>query len=119
MEHPPYIYAFTRIPTSDSDSLYFYQPLSEVYNTSNYGSINRSLLEYSMDITAYVQNIINTDSSEIDEDQDLWIAPMKYKVNISDTRVYEFDNYNYNKTVLNGPAAERRPTLTITYGLMQ
>ena len=44
---------------------------------------------------------------------------MKYKVNISDTRVYEFDNYNYNKTVLNGPAAERRPTLTITYGLMR
>ena len=119
MEHPPYIYAFTRVPTSDNDSLYYYQPLSEVYNTSNYGSINRSLLEYSMDITAYVQNIINTDSSEIDEDQDLWIAPMKYKVNISDTRVYEFDNYNYNKTVLNGPAAERRPTLTITYGLMQ
>ena len=34
MEHPPYIYAFTRVPTSDNDSLYYYQPLSEVYNTS-------------------------------------------------------------------------------------
>ena len=113
------IYAFTRAPLAGNDSLYYYQPLDEVYSTSNYGSINRSLLEYSMDITAYVQNIINTDSSDINEDQDLWIAPMKYKVNISDTRVYEFDNYNYNKTVLNGPAAERRPTLTITYGLMQ
>ena len=44
---------------------------------------------------------------------------MKYKVNLADTRVYEFDNYNYNKIILNGPAAERKPTLTITYGLMQ
>ena len=118
-EHPAYIYAFNRVPLADSDTSFYYQPLPYVYSTSNYGSINRSLMEYSMDITDYIQEIISTDPSEIDETMDLWIAPMKYKVNISDTRVYEFDNYNYNKIILNGPAAERKPTLTITYGLMQ
>lgn len=119
MEHPDYIYAFTRAPLATNDTLYYYQPLDEVYSTSNYGSINRSLMEYSMDITAYIQNIIGAEPSEINETMDLWIAPMKYKVNLADTRVYEFDNYNYNKIILNGPAAERKPTLTITYGLMQ
>lgn len=119
MEHPDYIYAFTRAPLATNDTLYYYQPLDEVYSTSNYGSINRSLMEYSMDITAYIQSIIDAEPSEINETMDLWIAPMKYKVNLADTRVYEFDNYNYNKIILNGPAAERKPTLTITYGLMQ
>lgn len=119
LEHPAYIYAFTRAPLAGNDSLYYYQPLDEVYSTSNYGSINRSLMEYSMNITTHLQNIINTGSSELDETMDLWIAPMKYKVNLTDTRIYEFDNYNYNKTTLNGPTAERRPTLTITYGLMR
>ena len=119
LEHPAYIYAFTRAPLAGNDSLYYYQPLDEVYSTSNYGSINRSLMEYSMNITTHLQNIINTGSSELDETMDLWISPMKYKVNLTDTRIYEFDNYNYNKTTLNGPTAERRPTLTITYGLMR
>lgn len=118
MELPSAIYAFTNSPWA-TDSLRYYTILPEVYSVSNRGDINRSLNEYSMDITDYMQDLLRLDISEIDSDMDLWIAPMKYKVNLLNDRVYEFDNYNYNKILLNGPTADRKPTLSITYGILK
>lgn len=116
IEHPEAIFAFTRIRSTDTVD--YYSPLPEVYSNSNIGNINRSIMEYSMDITSYLQDIMLTDMSELDSSHDLWIAPLKYKVNILDEKQYEFDNYSYNKVTLNGPAAERKPSLTVTYGLI-
>ena len=117
-EHPLAIYAFTRTPWAADSSLYL-TPLPEVTASTNIGSINRSLRQYSLDITAYLQELMKLQPEEIDSSYDLWIAPITYKTNLLGDIVYEFDNYNYNKIILNGPAAERRPTLTVTYGLME
>ena len=117
-EHPLAIYAFTRTPWAADSSLYL-TPLPEVTASTNIGSINRSLRQYSLDITAYLQKLMKLQPEEIDSSYDLWIAPITYKTNLLGDIVYEFDNYNYNKIILNGPAAERRPTLTVTYGLME
>lgn len=117
-EHPEYIYAFTNTPWA-TDTLRYYKPLPEIYDISNIGSIDRSHQQYSMDITSYIQQLTGTPSQDITAAQDLWIAPMKYRVNLLDERIYDLDNYNYNKIILNGPAAERRPTMTITYGVLQ
>lgn len=117
IEHPESIYAFARIRSNDTAD--YYSPLAEVYKNENPGKINRSLQEYSIDITSYMQSLISADSENLDESMDLWIAPLKYKVNLLDEKQYEFDNYSYNKITLNGPAAERRPTLTLTYALIE
>ena len=118
-EHPDIIYAFTSDPASN-DTLRYYMPLEEVFNVYNIGIINRSTMQYSMDITAYVQQLLSADASEIDASMDLWIAPM---LQLSDGNTgetyYSFDNQNYNKIILNGPTAERKPTLTLTYGVMR
>lgn len=116
--HPSAIYAFTRDPLATYSEGY-YAPLESVYTAYNKGDINRSLQQYSMDITSYIQNLILTDRDNIDGTYDLWIAPLTSRTNLADNVLYEVDNYNYSTIVLNGPASERRPTLTITYGLME
>lgn len=117
-EHPAAIYAFTSTPWA-TDTMRYYKPLPEIYNSVNTGKINRSVREYSLDITTYLQDLLQTDSSYIDPSMDLWIAPIAERTSsYSSTVYYEFDNHNYNKIILNGPLSERHPTLTITYGLM-
>lgn len=119
-EHPQSIYAFTNTPWA-TDTLRQFSPLEEVYRTDNIGSINRSERFYSMDITVYLQQLMSTDAAEVDRSMDLWIAPMSESSNsYYDSSVYySIDNHNYNKIILNGPAAERRPTLTVTYGILE
>lgn len=117
-EHPATIYAFTCTPWA-TDSLRTYSPLDEVYATSSAaGSIDRSNMVYSMDVTSHLQMLLLTPPEDIDESMDLWIAPM---VTTTDsyygTTYYGFDNSNYNKIILNGPAAEKHPTLTLTFGV--
>lgn len=118
-EHPARIYAFTSTPWA-TDTLRIYKPLEEVYDVVNIGSINRSEKVYSMDITAYIQQLLATDQADINSSMDLWIAPMSSSTSsYSSTVYYNFDNHNYNRIILNGPASERKPTLTLTFGLMQ
>ena len=71
---------------------------------------------YSLDITAYMQELLMTPSEEIDGSMDLWIAPLLEVTNSYGEYFYDLDNGNYNKIILNGPSAERHPTLTLTYG---
>ncbi len=118
LEHPASIYAFTSVPWA-TDSTKYLTMLPELSETENKGEINRSLSHYSMDITSYVQNLVNMDVQDIDASMDLWLAPLTYRTNILNETHYEFDNYNYKKIILNGPSSERKPALTITYGLME
>lgn len=117
-EHPGMIYAYTSVPWA-TDTLRYYSPLEEIYDNANIGAINRSEMVYSMDITAYMQKLLATDRTDIDASMDLWIAPTATRTGYTGTTYYDFDNRNYNKIILNGPSAERKPTLTITYGLMK
>lgn len=118
-EHPAMIYAFTSIPWA-TDTLRYYKPLEEVYDVSNIGYVNRSEKVYSMDVTSYIQQLLMTDPSCIDASMDLWIAPMSASTNSYTGNIYySFNNHDYNRIVLNGPESERKPTLTLTFGLMQ
>lgn len=117
-EHPGMIYAYTSVPWA-TDTLRYYLPLEEIYNHDNIGTINRSEMVYSMDITSYIQNLAATERADIDASMDLWIAPTVSTTEYSSSTYYSFDNYNYNNIILNGPTAERKPTLTLTYGLMK
>lgn len=117
-EHPESIYAFTSTPWA-TDTLRLYTPLPEIRNVTNKGEINRSLKEYTLDITSYIQDLLLTDSADINSSMDLWIAPYKERTDsYYGTSYYDFDTGNYNKIILNGPTADRRPTLSITYGVM-
>ena len=46
----------------------------------------------------------------------LWIAPLLEITNSYVEIFYDLDNGSYNKIILNGPTAERHPTLTLTFG---
>lgn len=120
-EYPAMIYAFTNkrnAAGSSPDSTYYYETLDEVNYLSNIGSIDRSLKQYSMDITSYLQKLLQTDAEEIDSGYDLWIAPMHSTTDSYGSLYYNFDNQGYSKAILNGPSAERKPYLRLTYGLM-
>lgn len=115
---PNYIYCFTNIPNA-TDTLRFYKPLPEVDYVSNKGVIDRSLMQYSMDITSYIQELISTPAEEIERKFDLWIAPMDSYTDQAGYVYFDFDNTNYKRIVLNGPAAQRKPQLILTYTVMQ
>ena len=115
-EHPARIYAFTSTPWA-TDTLRFLTPLDDVYRSNaTIGDIDRANMVYSLDITAYMQELLMTPSEEIDGSMDLWIAPLLEVTNSYGEYFYDLDNGNYNKIILNGPSAERHPTLTLTYG---
>lgn len=115
---PNLIYPFTRDPKAVSDSLKQYFPLPEVHYAANKGGLNRSLKYYSLDITRYCQNLIDSDLSEITPALDLWITPMEGYVESSGATSYFPDNRNFKRGFLNGPEAERKPELILTYTLM-
>lgn len=115
---PNLIYPFTRDPKAVSDSLKQYFPLPEVHYVANKGGLNRSLKYYSLDITRYCQNLIDSDLSEITPALDLWITPMEGYVESSGATSYFPDNRNFKRGFLNGPEAERKPELILTYTLL-
>lgn len=115
---PKYIYCFTNNPAA-TDTLRFYKPLPEVDYVPNKGYIDRSLMQYTMDITSYIQNLITTPIEEVDATKNLWIAPMDSYTDKAGFVYFDFDNTNYRRIVINGPTAQRKPQLTLTYTVMQ
>lgn len=116
--HPLAIYAFTNIPTA-TDTTRFFKPLDDVNNVVNRGYIDRSHKEYVMDITEYCQDLLNQEVSEVEESRNLWIAPLSSYVDAYNNIYFLYDNRNYSRITLNGPASEKRPTLTLTYTVME
>lgn len=116
-EHPKMIYAFRSTPAAD-DTLKFYKPVSDIDRAVRKGAINRASMDYVLDITGYCQDLIGRKPEEIDAGYDLWLAPMTSYADDYKNVTYTFDNNDYSRIVLNGPTALRRPTLTITYTMM-
>lgn len=115
-EHPATIYAFTSTPWA-TDTLRFLNPLRDAYfSTTSLGDIDRANLVYSLDVTSHVQMLLQTPAEEVNESMDLWIAPLLEITNSYGEIFYDLDNGSYNKIILNGPTAERHPTLTLTFG---
>lgn len=100
------------------DSLQSYRPLEEIYSNTSIGQINRSLLKYTCDITDYVQSLIKKDAAKITSEDDLYISPVYSYTDSSSNTYYAFDCDNYRKAILNGPTSERKPTLTLTFAIL-
>ena len=115
---PKLIYPFTRDSKAKSDSLKQYFPLPEVHYAANKGGVNRSLKYYSLDITSYCQSLIDMEVAEITPALDLWLAPMEGYIESSGATSYFPDNRNFKRGFLNGPEAERKPELILTYTLL-
>ncbi len=116
-EHPEYIYAFTNTPWA-TDSTRFMVPVNDANYNSNIGAIDRAHMNYSMDITSHIQDIIMEDTENIDASYDLWIAPMYIYESQTGTDYYYFNNRDYRRIILNGPAADRHPQLKLTYSIL-
>lgn len=114
--YPDLIYPCT--VAESADSVRFFYPLSEIYSNTYKGALSRSLKHYTCDITSYVQEVISTDKI-LDSSKDLWIMPIRTVTDESSgTTYYNFDTINYSYTILNGPNAADKPTLSIWYSVI-
>lgn len=116
-EHPGFIYPSQNDPTA-KDTLRFFHPLDEVYNISSPGAINRSLQSYIIDITQFTQSLIMKNKDSVGVKDDLWISPIYLYQDSNNKNYYSFDINNYSRLVLNGPTAKRKPTLKISYTIL-
>ena len=117
-EYPKMIDAFQKEYKADG-SYNYYQPLKEINTAVNKGEMNRSRMEYSLDITSYCQDIVNKKYEDIDEGDDLWLAPIIFHTDEYDNvTTFYFDNRSYNRIMLNGPASRRHPVIKIAYAIL-
>ncbi len=117
-EHPSHLYGFTNTPWA-TDSLRYYEPIKDVDYNKNRGAIDRTHRQYSMDLTSHIQDLLSKDISEVDASNNIWIAPMYPRKSDSNVTYYEFNNKDYRKIILNGPGADRRPTMKLVYSVMK
>lgn len=130
----------------DSSGTVFYSPISEIYaSIYDVGSMNRSRMSYCPDAALYIQSLLNAPEEEIDDTYDLWLIPnVSYTTTTTSSNAYNpysyysyyyygfdpysttttntyyvIDNMNYQSCVLNGPAAEKHPTLRVTYTILK
>jgi hypothetical protein len=101
-----------------TDSIRSFRLLDEVYTNSAIGAISRSLKKYTCDITSYTQALIRMDVKDISNQYDLYLSPIYSYTNSSNNTYYSFDAESYRKAILNGPSAQRKPSLTITYAIL-
>ena len=98
-----------------------YSPLDEINDTNlESGGINRSKLEYTSNISQYMQDLLKRGREELTLEDDLWMMPiLSYYDSYSSTTYYYSDYYYYSQSLLNGTAAERHPVLQLTYAVLE
>lgn len=103
------------------DSHFFYSPIEEIYDANvNDGTNNRSLMAYKPDAGRYVQGLLKTEANDIDELDDIWLMPTFSVTNSSTNQVVHYADFvGYEIARLNGPAAQRKPKLRITYSVLR
>lgn len=120
-KYPATMYPCNREFDSTYNGNIFY-PVADVNMPGfNVGTINRSLKEYRMDIPSIIQDFVSKDASELDDlTHNLWIMPTKSETNSYYGNItYNIDMNTYFLGAINGPAAERHPTLQIVYSVME
>jgi len=129
----------------DTTGIIYYSPISEIYaSIYDVGDMNRSTMAYCPDAALYIQSLLNVSKEEIDNTYDLWLMPTISMTSTStssysnyysyyyyyyygydpyssssSTTYYYVDNMNYQNCVLNGPKAQRRPKLRITFTILK
>lgn len=98
-------------------------PLQEIYNSTHIGTINRSLCNYTCEITKYIQGLLKKES--VASEDDLYICPIisyttRSSYYSSGSIYYGLNNLNYQHGILNGSlSAGARPKLEITYSILK
>jgi len=118
--YAPTIYACQRIKNSDTN-LTRYSPIDEIKDeTFESGDIDRSNLNYTVNISQYLQKLIKRDASSITSDDDLWIMPTVSLYNSYTSSTYYYADYlYYTQSQLNGTAYARHPVLKLTYAILK
>ena len=98
-----------------------YAPISDIDNADvESGTIDRSLLTYTSNISRYLQNLIRRDESSLTEEDDLWIMPIVAYYNSTLGITYHYaDAFYYTQGLLNGTAAARHPEIRLTYTVLK
>lgn len=113
---PSQVFLSTR-ETSDLDHLTLYEPVKDLGVFETNGSINRSLLFYSLDVSSYIQRMIQ--GKITGSTLKAWVTPVYKKSDFySGVTTFHVQNLLYGKAILNGPAASRKPKLIVTYAVM-
>lgn len=98
-----------------------YVPLTEINNTEvETGTIDRSLLTYTANVSSYLQGLIQREESSLTDEDDLWIMPtISYYNSTTGVTYYYADSFFYTQNTLNGTAAARHPQIKLTYTVLK
>ena len=114
-QFPASVYLAYKYYADDYKSKMYY-PIKDVYAVGA-GTLNRSLFHYSMDISTFLQHVLNNTLEE--EKWNTWITPITQVSNSYTGNVtYYIDNQIYSKATLNGASSTRRPKINITYSVL-
>ncbi len=114
-QFPSSIYLAYRYYAEDYKSKLYY-PIDDIYSVGA-GTLNRSLFYYSLDISTFLQHVLNNTLE--DEEWYTWITPITQVSNsYTGSVTYYVDNQIYSKATINGASSTRRPKINITYSVL-
>ena len=104
-----------------TDNKVYYAPLKDVNTSGNtYGAMNRSLAQYTGDVSSFIHKVIHKDLAELEskgDEYNIWFNPVTTQSDYWGNVTYVLDNEYYYFGKINGPASSNPPTLTILYAL--
>lgn len=120
-KYPKYIFPNHRLRLSDTSLIKYYYPFGDYESTGNpLGAINRSLSKYVCDFSETTQKFISKDKESLNSSFDIWLRPIYSETNSTYGTVnYYTDLYVYYMGYINGPKAERYPTLDFIYTIVE
>ena len=85
------------------------------------GTVNRSLMEYRMDIPSIIQDFVSMDMQQLDDyKHNLWIMPIVASIDsYYGESTYSINTSTYCVGKINGPVAERAPKLQLVYSVVE
>lgn len=117
-QYPATLFLSTRV-LDTTTHLRYYQPISDMYIDGSDGAINRVNYEYRMNVTTYIQKLLN----ETHEDPyylKAWIFPVYSQTNsYTSSTSYYVETTAYYRGILNGNLATRAPKLIMTYSILK
>ncbi len=116
--YPSQIFLCTREERgSDENKTIMYNPIEDISYYESNGFINRSLLYYSLDISSYLQRVLQGKYSG--KSLETYLFPILKQSDYYSGAVYYYvQNTLYGKAVLNGRGVTRKPKLVLTYTVM-
>lgn len=114
------LYPCTRV-RNENTGLVYYSPIDEINQSEmENGAIDRARLQYTSNVSLYLQDILDRDAADLTADDDLWLMPIVSSYNSSTGVTYYYaDSYYYTQSFLNGTAATRHPVLSLTYSVLK